>query len=73
MFKKSFDNPTVQSSIDVIIPVIMKKIKRANPMSKAYSTRFPPYSSEKKFLIVEPIFFRKSLIFILIFNLNLAF
>jgi hypothetical protein len=40
--KKSFDNPTVQSSIEVITPVIIKKIKRPKPMSKAYSTRFPP-------------------------------
>lgn len=64
IFKKSSDKPTVQSSIDVITPVIIKKIKRAKPMSRAYSTRFPPYSSDKKLLIVEPIFLKKPLIFI---------
>lgn len=42
MFKKSFESPIVQSSMDVITPVIIKNTNKAKPMSRAYSIRFPP-------------------------------
>ena len=70
MLKKSFDSPTVQSSIDVITPVIIKNTNNAKPMSKAYSTRFPPYLSEKNSLILIPNFLKTFLMVILILNLK---
>ena len=73
MLKKLSDSPTVQSSIDVITPVIIKNTNNAKPMSKAYSTRLPPYSSEKNALILIPNCLKAFLMVILILSLKIAF
>ncbi|MHA1782269.1 MAG: hypothetical protein ACTSUL_02465 [Promethearchaeota archaeon] len=40
--KKSFVKPCVQFRIETTIPTNMKKMNKAKPINKAYSTKFPP-------------------------------
>jgi len=73
-----FDKPKVQSNKEVIIPTKIKNINKANPISNAYSIKFPPLSSKKNrlrkfFKFLSSLFKTKCQTILDFFNTNYEF